>query len=485
MVNEAEFFNRGKSRVAGLVLACTVLIAMGLANLSYQYVEKESQWYGMVEITSNSPEHRLQVFPTMAGWPLRYGVQYDNDGLLEYRYWSTPKLVANLCIAIFAAVFVYAYIQIRHWKTNAARNRRLTQAVFDIGTALAIFIVPAVAIAWPNSIANQHRRVASQLVRRGNCQMSCWLPEPIVDHIPSGLVSSFMRLRQVQIFGPDQQMVELATRVPTLVAFHSYGGAFDSSAIDPLAENIHFAGLGLNRRSLNEADVRSVARLRWLVQMNMTGSSLTSGLLRHLDEMQHLRTVDLSRTELTLSELGVPKWSRTVEELKVSRPATGSEGILRIDGWPRLRRLSVSRLSPDMNESPLQIRLSNLPSLEVLRLDRNQKHQLVLHNLPRLATIDEGVSSLRRILAYNDRIPGLTWASKLHLDGLASLSRIGCFARDLESLSVDNAVRLKSVKLGSYLSNGMGDATPQPADPSAARLGLKSWEMETAQAHLT
>ncbi len=473
MVNEAKFSNRGKIRGAGLVLVSIVLVSMGLLNLPYQYVETEGRWFGSVEIASSGSQIQIQALPTMAGWPLRYGVQYENDGRREYRYWSTPKLVANLCITLSAAVFVYAYIRIRNWKTNAARNRRLTQSIFDIGTALAILIVPAVTVAWQHNIANQHRRFVSQLLRYGNCQMSCWLPKPIVDHIPSGLVSPLMRLRQVQIYGPNQQIVERVTQVPTLVAFYSFGGTFDSSAIEPLAENVHFSTLALNRRSLSKADLALVARLRWLGQMNLTRSNLNSEMLRHLDEMQYLKSIDLSSTEVTLSQIGVPKWSATVEELYVSRPATGSEGSLHIDGWPRLKRLSVSRLSSDMNESLLKIQLSNLPSLEFLQIDRNQKHHLVFHNLPRLATIDEDTSTLQRMLGYKDLIPGLTWASKLHLDGVPSLPHVGCFARDLESFSVRDAIGLRSVKLGSFLISALGFPTPQPADPQRCQAWIQ------------
>ena len=289
MVSQAEFSNRNKSRSAGLVLAGIVLVSMGLFNLPYPYVETETAWFGSMDIDNSGSQIHIHDLPTMAGWPLRYGVQYEHDGDREYRYWSTPKLVANLCFALCTAVFVYAYIQIRNWKTNAAHNRRLTQSIFDIGTALAILIIPTVTVAWQDNIANQHRRLASQLLRYGNCQMSCWLPKPIVDHVPSGLASSLMRLRRVQVFAPDQQIVERVTQVPTLVAFHSFGGTFDASAIEPLAANIHFSALALNRRSLSEADLGLVARLRWLVKLNLVQSNLNSEMLRHFDDMQRLK----------------------------------------------------------------------------------------------------------------------------------------------------------------------------------------------------
>lgn len=466
MVSQAKSTDRVKSRIAGLMLAGLVLVLMGMFNLPYTYVETSAKWTGALDVAGIGSQGQYRTLPSMAGWPLRYSVQYDLDGRAEFRYWSTSKLVANLILSLCAAVCVYAYIQIRNWKISVARDRRLTQFVFDVGTSLAILIVPLAALGWHYSIAHQHRRIASQLHRYGNCYMSCWIPEPLVDHVPNGLVHSLMRLRQVQLYGPDQQAVERLAQLPTLVAFHSFGGTFDTKAIEPLIDNLHFSGLGLNRRSLNGADVELVTRLRWLNELSMSRSELTTEMLRRLDGMSRLRVVDLSNTDFTLAELGSPDWSATVEELYLSRPATGAEGSLNIDGWPRLRRLSVSRLSTDMNDAILRIQLSNLPSLELLRLDRNQKHDLILDDLPRLSRIDEDVATLQRILGASDRVPGLPWVSNFHADGVSSLPRIDCFARDLETFSIGEATGLKSIALGSYLISAMGYPSPQPADPN-------------------
>jgi hypothetical protein len=56
------------------------------------------------------------------------------------------------------------------------------------------------------------------------------------------------------------------------------------------------------------------------------------------------------------------------------------------------------------------------------------------------------------------------WLSKLEVDGIDSLTRINCFARDLESVSIRRAPNLRSVVVGSFLANSFGDMTPLPAD---------------------
>lgn len=466
MVNQSQpVHSLGKSRIAGLVLACTILAAMGICNLPFQFVETNSRWMGSVEISEGGNVRRFHGLPTMAGWPLRYSIQYDNDGMPDQRYWSTAKLVGNFCIAFCVAVFVYVYIQVKHWKTHGAANGRFTRAIFDGGTALGILMPPLIIVVWNYSVAYQHSRLASQLLRFGNCQMSCWFPEPIAKHVPGGVAQIFMRLREAHLLGPNQQILQRASRLPTLVTLYTYGGEYDASTIKPLTESHHFSALAMNRRNLDRDHVSVVAKLPWLIQLRLVQTNLDNAMMRDLDTLRHLKSVDLSRSNIVLADIGTPDWAATVEEFSVSRPINGSGGSLTVDGWPKLKQLSVSHLTRDMNEAILDVRLTNLPNLKTLRLDRNQKHRLFLRDLPRLARIDEGLANIQRILAYEDLIPGLTWASEMHIDGAASLSRVDCFARDLESLTVKNSNGLRSVSLGSYLVNSMGDSARQPADP--------------------
>ncbi len=294
--------------------------------------------------------------------------------------------------------------------------------------------------------------------------MSCWLPQPIGDQIPDGLIQLFSRLRSVRVIAANQSTIDTIVALPTLVSLHCLGGTFDASVLEQLGKNIHFSTLRLSRRSLSESDLDAISKLPWLTGLELSDTDLNSKMLRCFDQMPRLRTVNLTATPLVLSELGVPQWSSTVRELTLSRPPKGVEGSLVIDGWPRLRRLRVTRPSVILNASALEIRLSNLPNLQYLQLDRVQKHELTLHNLPRLATINEGLSQIQFLRDSGSPYPGLTWLKKLDLDGLDSLTTFGCFVRDLESMSIRDARSLRRLALGSYLETSTGDVLLQPAN---------------------
>ena len=454
-----------RSRIAGFVLTSLILILMGLVNLPYRYVETQSEWIGMTEIEDAGSAQMYQATPTMAGWPLRYSVQYDHIDGRQSRFWSTSRLVGNLGITLALGVIVYAYIQLRYRYIHTARNQKLARSMFDVGIALAILLAPALVMASQYRIANQHRRLGHQMVRNGNVQLSAWLPEAIVNHVPNRMMPAFARIRQVFIRQANDDLVRTVAEVPTLIGLSSYRGSFETSALQPLRDNINLCALELNGRTLNDDDIELIAGLRWLAVLKLPRTNLDADMLRRLDQLP-LRHVALNYTPLKLSELGFPGWSETVEELYLTRPAQGVAASLTIEGWPRLRRLSVSRSTSKMNPSVFKIKLVNLPNLMYLRLDRLQKHDCVFRDLPRWYALDEGLSILRFMLRFDEHVPGLMWLSNLVVDGVASIERIGCFAHDLESISIRNAPNVRTLTIGSFYSTPMGDIKLYPADPN-------------------
>jgi hypothetical protein len=105
MSNEIEpVTSQQKNRIAGFVLSSIVLIVMGILNLPYDYVEIEGRSFGGFEIQEGDGGVDRSL-PRMAGWPLRFHVQYEFEDVSEDRYWSTPRLITNICIALFLTFF--------------------------------------------------------------------------------------------------------------------------------------------------------------------------------------------------------------------------------------------------------------------------------------------------------------------------------------------------------------------------------------------
>ena len=165
------------------------------------------------------------------------------------------------------------------------------------------------------------------------------------------------------MYGISQQDSNVITSVPTLAAFHCYAGEHDAKPLEQLLDNPHFCVLQLNRRDLSEADLAVIRKLRWLDQLHLSHSNLDVEQFRSLDHLK-LKVIDLSFTNVELSEIGKPSWSSTLETLLMSRPTDGIEASLTIEGWPKLKYLQVARQSTEMNDAVMSIRLIDLPRLE-------------------------------------------------------------------------------------------------------------------------
>lgn len=466
----AEFDDEGKSnprviksRVAGGLLATMLLACFALANLPYQYVESESEWFGYLELADGGGYRSYQSLPTMAGWPMRYWIRYNDGVAAQHRLWRPERLFINLGIGVALASAVYLFVQLRRMKLTQPTANRRVRMMLDGAVALSIVAAPGITFAMQYPVTHRHRQLAKQLGNSVSANLSCWLPAPLDPHVPPALKRSIARLRQVHVLRPTAEQVDALTSIPTLIAFHCYAGECDARHLSNLLDSPHFSGLQLSARDLSDADIEQVSKLKWLGQLRLRNTSLNAAQLKKLDHLS-LRLVDLSFTQVQFSELGKPGWSDSVRSLRLSRPADGIEASLTLQSWPNLRDLRIQRTSNVLNDAVLSLTLIDLPRLERVNIDRTQKHDLVLKNVPRLERIEEDIADLRYIINQDLLIPGLSWFRSIDIDGAGSLRSIGCFARDLEHFSIRRAPGLRWLAIGSYLSTLFGEITPQPVD---------------------
>ncbi|MFK8110559.1 MAG: hypothetical protein AB8B91_00065 [Rubripirellula sp.] len=463
-----------KVRAGGLVLAATVILVMGILNLPYQYANVAGQWRGVIDVEATGSYLISQNMPRMAGWPLRYWIQYPSEEGLQERYWSTAKLAANMGIALSISLLVFFFFLFRNRQTSYASNRKLTQAMFDVGIAGAILIVPMIALALEYRIAAQHQRLGRSLSRYGNYYLSSWVPEVISGQIPKGMVHSFRRLRQAYLIRPTDDVVRSVGHLPTIVTLDISDSEVNLDSIAPLPKNVHFAALHLDKVKLDDGKMQAISQMKWLAHLRLSRTNLDAEKVRRLDHLELLRSVDFRRTPLLAADLGTPDWHRRVKSLFLARVPDGQGDQLTIDGWPMLERLGVTRFSSKMNAEGIDVHLSNLPRLQYLQLDRNQKHRLVLRNLPRLAHLDEGLTRFEEVLGRGEYIPGLPWMEDLVLDGVTSMQGFGCYSPDLKKLELSNVPNLRTFKLGAFQLGSLGEKKFVETDPDECQVWIRS-----------
>ncbi len=451
-----------KTRSAGGVLAVLVLLLTVLVNLPYHYVERCGEWVGERLFSENDTSRRMDELPMMAGWPLRYWVRYERDGDNVDRMWSTTRLSANVAIGLLAASLVYAFTLFR--ARVISRNRRTTHLVLDCVVAAFVLALPLTAYALPYHTKTQHSQLIQRTAGFGNAYVAAWVPELLASRLPAGMLETMQRVRHVKFRSPTDEVIRAYAELDTLTGFEFIGGQYDASAVDAFSTNVHFAFLRLRGREMNDQIAQSIASFPWLLELNLSDTSLDSAMYRRFESMPSLRWVDLRGTRVRLAEIGKPQWSSTAQSLFLPPPPIGQEGELVLDGWTELESLAMLRSSFQWNDAAVTLRLSRLPKLTTLSLNRLQKHALYAKDCPRFTRIDEDINTLVFTMGFSDFAPGLTWLSALHLDGVASLTDIGCFGRDLETLSIANAPNLRRLELGSYLIYGSEFARLVPTE---------------------
>ncbi|MGB7327375.1 MAG: hypothetical protein WBD31_21040 [Rubripirellula sp.] len=467
-----------KRVLGGLVLAGIIVILFLIANLPWAYVESHGQWDGTVEISGSRTLAEVQI-PTMAGWPFRYLIRSEIDGASELRYWSSAKLIGNGIIALAAASGVFLFGRIRDRVLRRRPNRFWTKPLFDTALALIIIIVPAAIVGNARRQAIEHQKIAAEILRTGNCFTSIWLPKPLANRVPAGMLPWLKRVRQVQVISTNDAFVERICEIPTLVQIDSFRGPENAAALSPLADRHYLNAIGLVWQNITPEKINLIRRLPWVSSLTLAHTDLSAEQFRRLDSLTQLRTVDLTHTDLKLSEIGKPAWSANLKQILLTRPAAGESDELVIDDWPNLEVLSVVRESTQRNSSPLAIRLSNLPKLRTLQMDRIQKHKLFARNLRSLAVIHDDFSPDPYLLDRSYWIPGLGWYEQIELENLPSLVKVASFSRHLTKFRIRNLPNLRELEIGARLATHvLEDGSDVPVN-SAER--CQEWVDEIGQ----
>ena len=436
-----------KNSVGSLVLGALVALGMLIVNLPYQYVNVGDETIGSIRYSAGTSSRNADL-PTMAGWPFRYWVQYEDGHGDGNRYWSLAFLLFNVAITMAVVLAMLGYLRLRQRLARESRYGPL----MDIGIALAILAVPCGIVAYDYVNWRKHKELIASAGNRGKAVVSCWLPDLIADQVPVNWRRFKTRIRHFVLVRPNDDLVKTIVSIPTLQGLQIVGGNFKSETLRPLQQNPHFVALRINRLDLGEADLDLINRLPWLLALDLSLTNLDASLLHRLDRLDKLRAVDVRYTPLDISKIGKPVWAPSVEALFLSRPRRFGNQI-EIDGWPRLRQLSIRYRSIELNNQTLKIRLANLPNLEVVELDRTQKHDLTFDNLPRLISIQEEDPSGQQFFDSGMQVPGLTWVSNLNIRQTPSLRSLGVFTRNLNEFSIQDSNSLNELHLGSF-TNG-------------------------------
>ena len=469
-------------RTAGLVVGFLVLLGMAIANVPYRYVECNLLAVGPVSDRPRWTSDESPPMAVMAGWPLRYSVQYltfdsaveeastglagdPGQGWLQPRWRSTERLLFNGLLAVGIAIAVYGLIQFRDRRIKDSRHPARTRVRLDLAGSIVVASLPLLVLGYQWSVTVHDLRLADRIAQRGSSYLSCWLPESMQSRVPAGLAKTLVRLRFVNLDRPNDALVRETVQIPTLIGLKLGPGEFDHRHLTPLKARLHLSTMIVNGRDVSETMLRCIGDCRWLYQLDLSSTDLDARGWRHLHSLDQLNVVDVRNTPLRLSELGQPAWSNTVRRLLLPQPEPGRTDRLVIEDWPRLNELVVDDGNRQINAAPLELRLSRLPVLRRLRLHRVQKIAFFGEDLPQLTHFGDlaDIGQTRDRWDFDESLPSSLWLSRLDLCRAPSLSDLRCFTRDLDSITLRDCRRLKRIELSADTIRRDGTIELKPA----------------------
>ncbi|WP_157594024.1 hypothetical protein [Rubripirellula obstinata] len=426
-----------KGLIAASVIAGLVMLGFLAANLPLKYVDRQREAEGAFHLSGSRIISDAEM-PVMAGWPMRFMIQYPNDQVVRYFAW--PPLVCNLLIALFVGSFAFWILRYREKKLSESSQQRRTQKYFDVLFATLIFLLPVLFLGASWLSSERQRRLFRNVDSKASVELSCWYPRLFADKVPSPLRRCFLKPRSIEFISAEPEETELVARLPELVGISFYRSEVPSGLFEQLSNHFHLTRLSLVRQSVTDRNVQSIASLRYVERLRISSCGLDDQLLDRFSHWDKLEYVNLSNNPIALSNFGQPAWSDSVTELTLPRPKNGTSGELTMKGWPKLTTLSVRRSSSETNGAVLSIQLSDLPELESLLLDRYQKHSLDLSSLPKLEGIDDFPDGQHRMSMRDIWIPGGCWVDSVRLMQLPRLSQCSFYLCELNNFEIDETL---------------------------------------------
>lgn len=401
-----------------------------------------------------------------AGWPATYlyrvhsgAASYDQRPTLPTNspyttYFSPWWLLLNVVFAAVVMACVGGFTWVRHRHLSHVAESSRIRWRYDALIASICLIAPLCLWAASNHTAKQHLEIAKRWAKLGRCDLVAEVPGWMANRLPRSFARSFMRIRSVHIIRPTKQTFDELARVPSLhqvALYQSDVGDFD---LRFLRSSPSLVDLTIGYCRLGAGAIQEIAGQEQLQRLSLRGCRVTNDELDLLDQLSHLEFVDLTQTDLALSQFNHPGWSKTVCRLNLPRPGSGTSDRLRIADWPRLVDLAITRPEAELNDSTLSLELHDCPRLSSLSLDRWQKHSLSASNLPMLTKIYEPSGDLTfSDYDYEDEddlsaMPGMSRWQHLDLSDLPRFDQLTCQATDLRSIRLSGVPRLREVSIG-------------------------------------
>ena len=388
----------------------------------------------------------------VGGWPYKYFLRVENDGVAPLWVWSSTRFLLNILIWSLVAGLISVYFLWTRRQTDS-ESIALRPRLGQVGLADLLILMLLLGLMfgywrlWIERVREESDVQAAIEKQVGNCGRNIVVPWPIQRILPTFYASIFSRITSVSLNSPDDAILGRVLALPELRRLRMGGGIYDLKKLELLRTLPYLRELRVSGRKLDGQAVAAVGACKQLVSLNLMRTNISTEGLQSLSEMPRLRALNLVHTDVDFSKIGKPKWLDTVQELVLPHPSGSKplnqalgDGVCEktvLQGMPQLQFVYCQEFDELENGNCVVLEISDCPRLTEIGLDAFQRFDLLLRNVPQLKRVHALHAQCSSRMRADESIGLEPWLRKIEVIGPTQLARFNLFGRGLEEIRVD------------------------------------------------
>ena len=434
-----------------IILAIIVCATTGVYSYEEHWQGDRRHCFVDNEIIGTDP-----VTFSAAGWPWCFYQHFQCVGSESWFAWDSWRLLGNIvfwsAIAIFAVVLRKQKAKSRAKRESlgpdAANNLAIRQ--WSLADLLVLFALVASGLGFFARVKARYAESQTlvQEIKRagGTVSEGYYLPSILSllsNDIHSELLKPLNRIVQVSLDNPSKSLLQKVVALPRLKSLRISGCGEHLSELQPLRQNPRLSDLRISGCKLDDKTVELLSSLKSLQSLNLMHTNITAAGMAALGRMPRLRFVHLGHTDVELANDTLEEWMKSVRCLQLPRPKMGGSAAFKLTSWPELQEVRCFEYEELINSTPVHLSVINMPKLQSIALERLQRFDLKLADLPQLREIATRDTQVSERSLEKSVIPSAIWVRKANMIALGSLNLAKFFVRDFSGLQIEKCPNLE------------------------------------------
>ncbi|MFN8741861.1 MAG: hypothetical protein ACK5YR_18185 [Pirellula sp.] len=423
------------------LLLCSISIAL---NFPYKLSVLDGKFYGLENNFFDLGHAEVSPTFTAAGWPFEYYLHVEYTDAPALSLFSFTRFILNALCCVLAITIVAFYRWHKSTLASTIKSDTIRLSVSDMLVLTAFCGGGLIYWQLMNQKSLQSHELAGKIYeQQGMAHVAPILPSFLKDKVPDFFLKMHERIVAIELNSPENDFLSQAVAQPYLQKFSATGTSFDADRLFPLATNPRLWSLRISGRQLAKPDeLQFIGTMSQLRSLNLMRTSITSAALNQWTGVHRIQFMNLVHTDLVLSELSNPPWANQIETLHLPRPPRGISDSFEIDGWARLKELSINEFEELLNDTTFSLKINNLPVLQEVDLDCFQQFDIEITNTPSLNSIETAGSLFDDSQLWLSRLsksqsgPTNVWIRRLRIEDAPELKKIKAYAADLEDCNL-------------------------------------------------